>query len=41
MTITQSIQEHTVFLRAIEGIPLLIAGIVLLTLSAYLVHRAQ
>jgi len=41
MTVTQTIREHTVFLRAIEGVPLLIAGLVLLTLSAYLVKRVQ
>lgn len=39
MTVTQKIHEHTVFLRAVEGVPLLIAGLVLLTLSAYLVKR--
>nr|WP_320161063.1 hypothetical protein [uncultured Methanoregula sp.] len=39
MTVTQRIREHSVFMRACEGIPLMIAAIVLLTISAYLAKR--
>jgi hypothetical protein len=41
MTITQQFREHSVFLRACEGIPLMIAAIVLLTISAYLTKSSR
>jgi uncharacterized membrane protein len=41
MTPTQCIQESTLYLRAIEGIPLLIGAIVLLGISAYLIKRTK
>nr|WP_321352219.1 hypothetical protein [uncultured Methanoregula sp.] len=40
MTLTQQIREHGVFLRACEGIPLMIAAIVLLSISAYLMKKS-
>nr|WP_319375560.1 hypothetical protein [uncultured Methanoregula sp.] len=40
MTITQQIREHSVFLRACEGIPLMIAAIVLLSISAYIMKKS-
>ncbi|WP_321508428.1 hypothetical protein [uncultured Methanoregula sp.] len=40
MTLTQNIKKQSVFLRACEGVPLMIAAIVLLYVSAYILKKS-